>query len=184
MKKLFNTLIQKNEQASLSSTTAQLERLSQGLLKTLMSFVITGGKRSTLELGPHVFPTPRTFAKEPAAPAGAAQPGIAQDSKVINLHGGGSTMAPTVSTSCVSLSPAAFLRTSSRLPVAFRVPSRKSITAATQTPERPFYYAGRWHEIIATSEHRILSPHTRLKHTLNYCKQRITQLWLRMLTLC
>lgn len=93
-KKLFNTVIQKNEQANLSSIRAQLERLSQGLLKTLMSFVITRGKRSTLELGPHVFPTPRTFAEEPAAPAGAAQPGIAQDLKVINLHRGGSRRPP------------------------------------------------------------------------------------------
>lgn len=128
--------------------------------------------------------TPRTFAEELAAPAGAAQPGIAQDLKVINLHGGGSTKAPTVSTSCISLSPAAFLRTSSRLPVAFRVPSSRSITAAAQTPERPFYYTGRWHEIVTTREHGTTSPHARLKHTLNYCKQRITQLSLCMLTLC
>lgn len=116
------------------------------------------------------------MAEEPAAPAEAAQPGIAQDLRVINLHGGGSGKAPTVSTSCVSLPPAASLRTS-RLPVrwyqplhSFGVPARKPLTADLQTPERPFYYWGTRHEIAATREQHShlrqpLCKHTELSQT-------------------
>lgn len=68
---------------------------------TLMSFVITRAERSTLELSHHVLLALRTFVEEMAATASAAQPGIAQDLKVINLHGEGSRKAPTVSTSCI-----------------------------------------------------------------------------------
>lgn len=114
---LFNPLIQeKNEQASLSSVRAQLERLIQGLLKTLMSFVITGGRGGVGEaLRSSALMYSRLLG--PSLRAGATQPGIAQDLKAINLHGEVSGKAPTVSTSCISPSPAAFSRTS-RLPAA------------------------------------------------------------------